>query len=186
MLVSAFCLTVVLGSLVCVGEGLEKVREYFRVSGTAGEIAEGRMLFWRYGIQDVKEHWLFGRGGMAKFGGAETVARNTYSEDENPHNTWLITAQSYGVPGAILYALAFLAMLSWALRGRGMMPTLAAGTVIMGFGMSISQNWSFSFGNETDRACWLLLGLALASAQGIGGRVPDAQALGGPITEEGS
>jgi len=141
---------------------LPKVREYFRVDASVGDLAEGRMRYWRFAIADVKKNWLFGRGPMAKFGDGTDVTTNTYAIDKNPHNTWLIVAQSYGLFGAVLFVAIIMVTLTASLHGRTYMPTLAVGIVMLGIGMSVAENWSFSFGNETDRASWLLLGLALA------------------------
>jgi len=166
VLAVVFSLAAVLGVLLLTSEErLARVRDYFRVGGSAEEIAEGRRYYWEFAVQDIQQHWLFGRGPMAKFAGGGDVTKNTYDEKQNPHNTWLITAQSYGILGAILYAAAFLAMLSQSLRGQGTIPALAAGIIVMGFGMSICQNWSFSFGEPADRAFWLLLGSAIALPQ---------------------
>jgi len=102
---------------------MPRVREYFRLGESVGETARARERYWEFAVADVAANWLVGRGPMAKFGGGGDVTRNTYSESENPHNLWLITAQSYGLPGAVLYGTALLSLFGAAVSGRGAMPS---------------------------------------------------------------
>jgi hypothetical protein len=144
---------------------LERAREYLRISGSPDEILEARMVHWLAGVQFAEEHPILGRGPMAKFGNATNPMVNTYEMEACFVNTWLTMAQSYGIPGAVLFALSILTMLVLSFRGFGTIPVLSTGLLAAGIASSFSATWLVSFGDVGDRAMLLLLGITLATGK---------------------
>jgi len=135
---------------------------FFRASGGVETILQSRMSLWQDGVTSVRHRPLFGSGPMAKFDDTNDPTINTYNEKSICGNSLLLFAQSYGVPGALLFALLLIEIVRIAMKMRGKLRLLLLGVILMGVGASISQMWAVSFGAPSDRAVWLILGVALA------------------------
>lgn len=145
-----------------IDQSLESACEYLRVSGSMDEILSARMVHWQAGLQHAQQYPVFGRGPMAKFGDTTDPTVNTYQMESCYCNTWLTMAQSYGIPGMVLFILFVLTMFLSSVNGLGMMPLLSRSLLVAGLSSSFSATWLVSFGDVGDRAIWLMMGLALA------------------------
>lgn len=140
---------------------LPRMTTHFRIR-SKDELLHSRREHWLNGINQAAARPLFGSGPLAKFGDATDVTVNTYEVEKCFCNTWLTFAQAYGIPGSLLFLAVFVCLLYEARSRNGPMPTLAAGLIVLLFGASMGDMWGVSFGNEGDRAIWLLLGLSCA------------------------
>lgn len=140
---------------------IPELRTYFRVSNSE-EIFQSRWIHWKDGINQAINHPIFGNGPMAKFGNSNDITVNTYTMEDCYCNTWLTFAQAYGIPGSMLFAIWFWVLLSEARSGYGFFSILAFGILTAFFTSTIGDMWGVSFGNEGDRAMWLILGISCA------------------------
>lgn len=143
-------------------ERVLRARTYLR-AGDTEELFLSRMTHWKAGTANLREHPLFGEGPMAKFGGTNDPTVNTYAMEKTYCNAALAFAQAYGIPGALLFALIWVEILRFIPRRQVGLPLLLIGIIVSGTVSSLGHMWLVSFGTPSDRATWLIVGLALAT-----------------------
>ena len=145
---------------------ISRSRDHLRANRE--ELFQTRMTHWKYGIANAVMHPIFGEGPMAKFGNTNDPTVNTYVREESYCNTWLTFAQAYGIPGSLLFALVCFEIVRIAVKGQVTLPLLLLGLMSWGVVASIAHMWVVSFGTPSDRATWLIMGLALAARSSYG------------------
>ncbi len=160
---------IMLAGLLLTGstEGTVRLRRYLRVTSRE-ELFQSRMLHWKDGLANVGKHPVLGEGPMAKFGGTNDPTVNTYAMEKTYCNAALAFAQAYGIPGTLLFALIWVEILRSIPRRQVGLPLLLIGIIVSGTVSSLGHMWLVSFGTPSDRATWLVVGLALATPSQFG------------------
>ncbi len=137
-----------------------EARTYLRLE----EKDDTRSAYFLRGWEKIKERPAFGHGPMSKFGGQNVVTQSAYSSLNDPHNVFLLLAQYYGWPGAVLFSVYLLSCAAPFLRpSPNLVRPLMLSVLLWGAVISLASGWLLSFGMPADRLSYIMLGFGLAS-----------------------
>ena len=125
-------------------------------SEQAASAGTGRFTLWKDTLKRISEHPFFGYGPEGFYG------RNAITNDDRPHNEYLLIAGYHGIPALIFYlsALITLAVHHWK-RLKELDPLVVAVA-----GVTVGYLFSACFGNpvfNTVPFFWMFLGLTTAT-----------------------
>lgn len=118
--------------------------------------------YWSLGLRDLIRANPIGEGPLARFGGGGGgFEESHYDLSSNRHSQYLSVAQSYGLPGFILW-IGFMVSASYTAAKRAdNLRSLGMGFFAYLVLMSATSNLLLSFGTPVDRIRWLLIGIIL-------------------------
>ena len=108
-----------------------------RTVGSTGvnELFTGRLDIWRWSLQSLKGHWLFGIGPE----GFRYLIRSQEIGISQPHGTWVQILLEWGIPGAVAFLILQVKALVeiWRKRGKILENDYATGCFALIFGFAL-------------------------------------------------
>lgn len=142
---------------------IEESKEFLRINEKGDEVLNARMQYWQTGLGDLTVDNIIGAGYLAAFTGSDKISG--YDIDANRHNMFLSCAQSYGVPGFLLFVCFLISCILIYLFRHDSMASLGLGIIGYCLLSGMAENMLLSFGNPANRFAWFLIGITLSHKQ---------------------
>jgi len=122
--IAVACVLLAAAMLIAFSPSSRSIIERAKLMMTEGASSSGRLLLWRDSIKMIPRFAIVGCGpeGFRKafpvYKSEQLAQLSPRANNESPHNAYLETAISYGLPGAAVYVLIIASALAFMLRAR--------------------------------------------------------------------